>query len=266
MERDRGALDEETEHVTEHMITLRGISGGIVETIELPKNATVGTLVMSMIRRRSKALWPSEVVLGTRVLDDSETFASLQWPAELLIVRRDFDAELSRSLLDHVRGGDVLAVEQMLRHCANPNYTDGRGLTALLMISGFGRSEMATRLRATGGDPGKVFPYGWRPPGGRSKMARLLCEWHADVSKAAPDGSTALHAAAENGNTEMLVLLCEFGADTSAAMCDGRTPLQVASASGHPDAVNLLAKRSLGAAVLGGALLRYAIAWSAESV
>ena len=76
---------------------------------------------------------------------------------------------------------------------------------------------------------------------GEMKALRKLLKVHKlDVNSATQDGTTALHAAAQEGQSEAVRFLLDSGADVKKADRTGTTALLVASEFGHSDCVKQL--------------------------
>jgi cytohesin len=115
---------------------------------------------------------------------------------------------------------DVDALKLMLAKRLDVNLLT-QGSTPLMTI-------MAPAGRFGGGFG--AAPAGYRFAGTRSAMdaAKLLIEAGADVNVARPNGETALHVAAQNGNTAMVQLLADSGAKLDAKTETGLTALDYA--------------------------------------
>jgi ankyrin repeat protein len=83
---------------------------------------------------------------------------------------------------------------------------------------------------------------------------RTLVREHADVNAADPDGSTALHWAADRGEPQLTELLLRSGANVAAATRYGVKPLSLAAANGNARTIELLLKAGAdpNTAMLGG--------------
>jgi ankyrin repeat protein len=76
---------------------------------------------------------------------------------------------------------------------------------------------------------------------------RTLLNQRADVNGSQPDGTTALHWAADRDNPEMVELLVRAGANVKAANRYGVTPLWLASVNGNAVVVDMLLRAGAGA-------------------
>jgi arylsulfatase A-like enzyme/ankyrin repeat protein len=141
-------------------------------------------------------------------------------------------------------GGDVSALERLLRDGADANAVDARGVSALARAAESGNLEAAKLLLAHGA----MVNVSGRTPliaaaaSGHRSMVELLLDHGAQVNAGEWNGATALQHAAENGHTPVLELLLDRGADRDAADQDGVTALIAAAAGGRDDAVRLLAE------------------------
>jgi ankyrin repeat protein len=75
--------------------------------------------------------------------------------------------------------------------------------------------------------------------GDRAAVRRLI-EQRADVNTASPDGTTALHWAAEQADVDSAALLLRSGASVNSANRYGVTPLSVAAVAGNANMIELL--------------------------
>jgi ankyrin repeat protein len=73
---------------------------------------------------------------------------------------------------------------------------------------------------------------------GNNAAVRTLLHQRVDVSAAEPDGTTALHWAAQNGNREAVDTLIHAKAPVNARNRYGMAPIWVAAANGYPDIVS----------------------------
>jgi ankyrin repeat protein len=131
---------------------------------------------------------------------------------------------------------------------------------------------------------------------GDRRAVKVLLQKSADVGTTAPDGTTALHWAAENddremaemllragasatainrygvqpialaavnGNAAMLDLLLKAGASPNATLPEGETTLMTAARSGRPDAVKLLIDRGANVNARDASRGQTALMWAA---
>jgi ankyrin repeat protein len=77
---------------------------------------------------------------------------------------------------------------------------------------------------------------------GRAETVRALLKQHVDVNASLPDGTTALHWAAQANATELARMLIEAGANANAANRYGVTPLSLAVTGGNATLAEMLLK------------------------
>lgn len=156
-------------------------------------------------------------------------------PNQPNLPRRALDAALStdlassrrertdRSLEGSIRAGDLAAVIHVLRLRADVNIRGPDGLTALMIGSGLGQSQMVDLLLTAGADVLAVEP-------------RM--------------GATALHKAAQSGNADVVALLLDHGSfiDQQSPVL-GNTPLMDAVLHKHEEVVRLFLLRGARKAI-----------------
>ncbi len=142
--------------------------------------------------------------------------------------------------------GRATAAEALLGAGADPAASDAYGKLPLHWAAAAGHGNVADLLVAAGGSNLLLATdrSGWDPlmaacNGGHHK---LVSAWigEADLSFAAPDGSTYLHAAARNGDTALIRGLVAAGASVDACDGKGRSSLEIARGAGHEAAAVLL--------------------------
>jgi len=77
---------------------------------------------------------------------------------------------------------------------------------------------------------------------GQIEVVRALVKQKVPVNTPQPDGTTALHWAAERNDADMVALLLASGADANAANTFGVTPLSLACTNGNATMVNVLVR------------------------
>jgi ankyrin repeat protein len=154
-------------------------------------------------------------------------------------------------------------IRQIKRHGIE-KYSWYRGLTALMIASGEGYTEIASLLIESGADVNAHCYYGGDTAlmvasrYGHQEVTELLIEEGADVNAQSEWNSTALMLASSYGHTEVTKLLLEAGADVNAqvnwysksysytpkffglSQIKGCTALMYASMEGHTEDVKLL--------------------------
>jgi uncharacterized protein len=111
----------------------------------------------------------------------------------------------------------ISAVEELLKHGADPNQRGSKGLTPLIEA-------------AAGG-------YG---PRHTVQILSLLISHKADVNLRDKQGFTALMAAAYAGSPEAVKFLLEHGADPKLTDCEGKTAIKLAESFNHTEVVRIL--------------------------
>jgi ankyrin repeat protein len=116
------------------------------------------------------------------------------------------------TLADCVANSDAKGLKKLLNGGADPDGTNARGETALMLAAQVGDLE----------------------------AIRLLIEAGAEMEAKGKFGVTALMFAAQNGDLSAMKLLVEKGADPNAKKRDGTTVLMIASMFGHAPCVEVL--------------------------
>jgi|SRR6516225_8206041 ankyrin repeat protein len=86
--------------------------------------------------------------------------------------------------------------------------------------------------------PANEIEY-WASLGNLARVQAAIASGH-DVNLRGENGSSALHAAAENGYLQIIRLLLDNGATIDARLDTGQTPLDLAKLAGNTEAVHLL--------------------------
>jgi ankyrin repeat protein len=174
---------------------------------------------------------------------------------------------LDRQLMDAIRDGDSIQVQNLLEQGADPNARDDAGETALMRGALFGDIEVMRMLVAQGAkasargqdggspllravhDLGKarflvergapvddvVMVAAARVPGCRELLDLLFA--HGGSGRAAVQGYTPLMASAGNGDLGAVKCLLDQGADVKAQMPNGYTALIGAAIAGNAQVV-----------------------------
>jgi len=164
------------------------------------------------------------------------------WLASLLLLGGCTRAP-EPSLASAASRGDAAAVQAILDRGADPNQTDGYGLTAVILAARAGSVPCVRTMLEHGADPDRPGGVnGWTPlmhavHKNQRATAQALLDCGADVDARNPNGVTALIMAAGYGNTPMVELLLDRGADLHAQAADGATVF-AAAVGGVPDIDN----------------------------
>lgn len=169
----------------------------------------------------------------------------------------------SRAILDAAFWGDLpklqglLGQDSSLANAASAGDHYETGVTPLHLAACGGHLAVAQALLAAGAAVNAMARDGsplsvavWE---GKTALVALLLKQGATARASAPNGETALHAAAYKGSVETGRLLIAHGADvncrtthgttdmfiTSPPVC-GETPLHLAAAYGHREFIDLL--------------------------
>lgn len=143
----------------------------------------------------------------------------LRPPYRNYIFDRGGDGVLSTGatpLLRAAKGGDVAAVQLLLKYKANYRMANDQGVTPLMAAAGMGHGSNPTRGRYKTDEQG-------------AECARLLLEAGANVNEVARNGQAALHAAAAHGWNDTARLLAASGAELELADSRGLRPIDHAA-------------------------------------
>ncbi|WP_448217786.1 ankyrin repeat domain-containing protein [Endozoicomonas sp. 2B-B] len=151
---------------------------------------------------------------------------------------------------DACSDGDLDQVEKSLAEGVNVNAVMNNGLTALMLASREGQTDVVERLVNasadvnTARDEDGATPLFLAAVTGYIDCVKILI--NAEVDPNIPrtsDGATPLFAAAAKGNTECVELLINAGTDLNIPRTsDGDTPLFIAAQQNNIDCVRLLIK------------------------
>ena len=145
------------------------------------------------------------------------------------------------ALMTAARTGKVAPVKALLAKNAKVDAKERKGQNALMWAAAEGHAEVVDLLIQAGADPDITLNSGFNAMffaarNGRSEVVRTLLKAGVNVAaaienekasgKAAPNGTTALRLAVENGHFDLAALLLEAGADPN-EQSSGHTPLHV---------------------------------------
>ena len=163
-------------------------------------------------------------------------------------------SDKNAKLIQASEKGNFADVQAVLTDGADINATEVRedsgvyvrGLTALMMASTNGRTEVVKLLLDKGAEVNLKNNYGitalfMASANGHTEIVKLLLDKGAEVNvKNTDDGVTALFMASANGHTGIVKLLLDKGADVNVKNTYGITALFMASAHGHTEVARLL--------------------------
>jgi ankyrin repeat protein len=144
--------------------------------------------------------------------------------------------------------GPERRLERLLVRGADATSRSTDGLRALdIAAASTGRLEVARWLLDRGADPTKTNKVGrraldWAAREGHLETVELLTDRAPEaIDLSAPDGSTALMAAAMKGHKDVVQCLLAAGANRALRTVDGLRALDLASREGHVDVSAILA-------------------------
>ncbi|KAG7399272.1 Palmitoyltransferase zdhhc13 [Phytophthora boehmeriae] len=138
----------------------------------------------------------------------------------------------------------IYAVELLLRHGADPKFTDATGFTPFLVAIQRCFPITAAYLVAKGSDVNQPLQDGsqktalmllCQPQQFHLDSFRMVVSLQASTNTQDADGNTALHHAAINNIGMAVRMLIDVGADTTIANKEGLTPLAIARVRLRPD-------------------------------
>jgi ankyrin repeat protein len=161
----------------------------------------------------------------------AQRFQGRRPPSALLLAINRETPDIARLLIRN--GADVNVREE------------SEGLSALLMASHHGYTELAADLLAAGADIHASDHWGYRPmmkaaAYGHSEILRGIVQHDNDANYQNAQGISAAYLAAQNGHLECLQLLVSVNAQFDAARDDGVTALMAACYKGHYGVVKYL--------------------------
>lgn len=128
-----------------------------------------------------------------------------------------YSGELEYGLSVAAMEGDVNKVADLLKKGADPNFTNGRGVTVLLEVAGAGLNQVVQVLLENGAkinfqDKRGMTPLMEAASKGRLETVKILLDKGADVNLKSTTGATALAFAQLRGNAQVVELLKAKGA------------------------------------------------------
>jgi ankyrin repeat protein len=171
--------------------------------------------------------------------------ADFDLAAALVHLRTTNRMAFDKVFFDAVAKNNLQAITILLDSGANPNATNKRGDTALMLAATYGHEEIAQRLLEKSADPNVANKYGLTAlmhaaRYGHANVAKRLLEKGAGPNATNKYGDTALMHAVSYGHTETAQRLLEKGADPDAANEQGTTALMLAIRYGHAEVAKLL--------------------------
>ena len=159
------------------------------------------------------------------------------------------DADSGGSLKDQLIAaagvGDEDAIKRLIDKGANPNASDAKGRSALLLSVIAGHDDAAEALLRRGArvetadDEGKTALM-WAADAGHMDVAELLLKRGADIAARDKYGQTALIDAAWRGRHKIIEMLLRINADANARSIEGITALMWSAVNGYPEAARQL--------------------------
>lgn len=122
---------------------------------------------------------------------------------------------------------------------------DENGTTPLIIAAGGKSCRVARVLLEKGADISKVSRYGltalqMSAQAGNLSVCKLLMDAGADLEAKTPEGLTPLHLSVEKGNNGVMRALIDAGADVNGRSANGATPLHRSARLGHAGATKEL--------------------------
>jgi len=126
------------------------------------------------------------------------------------------------------------------------------------------RALLRTPNAANASDPDGTTALHWAADRDDLATATLLVKAGANVKAANRYGVTPMYSAALNGNAAMIELLLDAGADVNTPQAEGETPLMTAARTGKVDALRLLLKRGANVNAVENWKRQTALMWAAH--
>ncbi|MBQ7403963.1 MAG: ankyrin repeat domain-containing protein [Lentisphaeria bacterium] len=127
----------------------------------------------------------------------------------------ELQEKINRRMFASIHFETPARLKYTLKHNANPNAKDPRGVPVLIRAAAAGKLE----------------------------HVKVLLENGADINITDPDGETAMFAAASRGDNKMIALLLEKGASPNGKGRNGRSPAMEAARLGHIETLKFLLDR-----------------------
>ena len=183
-------------------------------------------------------------LLDGEILEDT---VKLDSPMDLDLVLLPFvedSKEQADELVYAAAHGDMAKIGSNLQLPQDPDSCTARGITALMMASNEGHTEIVSLLLAAGANANLVETTGSTAliaasNAGHVEVVSLLLDAGADTDVVDKRGMTALIMASDRGHAAVVSLLLDAGADSNVAT---HTALMSACFQGDVDIVNLLLK------------------------
>jgi ankyrin repeat protein len=146
-------------------------------------------------------------------------------------------------MLRAVQEGDFKEVKLLLDRGMDPNTTDPKGHSILMIAARKGEAEIVSLLVSRRANVGQRSPSGdtallMASLNGDLGIIRRLLEAGGELNPA--QGWTPLHYAAFAGKAEAAKLFLERGADKDAIAPNGYTPIMLAARNGHLEAARVI--------------------------
>jgi len=148
-----------------------------------------------------------------------------------------------KALLLATAKGNIEIVEALVESGADANWVNEDGRTALMIVAGTGRDDIATLLVEKGradvelNDRQGRSPLSLAAERGHIYTVNLLINQGSIIDSKDELGRSPLSYAAENGNASVVELLVQRGADVNLKDRHGRSPLSLAAQKGHWEVV-----------------------------
>lgn len=180
----------------------------------------------------------------------------LQWTvsAAFCVAWSAVQAAAYDDLLRAAEMGDTKGVERLLERGADPNTTDPKGNTLLMIAAQNGNRELVWSLIRRKANATKRSQFGdtalmMASLRGDREIARMLIEFGGAEVK--HNGWAPIHYAAFEDHAEMIRYLIAKGADKDAVAPNGYTALMFAARGGHIEAARALLYEDVDVQVKG---------------